>query len=112
MAERPLTWITAATAVFCLALAYLALTMRAGGDPALGAVEPQPAAQPRQVLVRRVIVRRVIEEPAAAVSAGPAGAAAPAASAPSAAPAAAAPSAPAAAPAPPPPPPAPVTRAS
>jgi pyruvate dehydrogenase E2 component (dihydrolipoamide acetyltransferase) len=99
--------VTAAGGLFCIALVFLALQMRAGDDPAIGAGAAQPAKPPRPVIVRRVIVRRLVEEPAAApdaapsTGAAPSTAAAPAASAPAAAaePAAAAP-APAPAPAP------------
>ncbi len=94
--------VTAFGAVFCVALIFLALQMRAGDDPAIGAGPKAAAVQsaPRPVIVRRVIVRRVVEEapgtPRAAAAPGPA----PAASAP--APTAAAPdaAAPASAPAP------------
>jgi hypothetical protein len=53
---RGLAVVTAAAAMFLVALILLALQVRAGRDPALGA-----AAQPRQVVVRRIIVRRVVE---------------------------------------------------
>ena len=48
-------------ALFCVVLILLALQVRAGGDPALGAAKP--AAQPaRPVVVRRVVVtRRVVD---------------------------------------------------
>ncbi len=71
--------VTAAGAVFAVVLIFLALQMRAGGDPALGAGTPVAAApppKPRPVLIRKVIVRRVIEEePAAPAAAAPAAAA-------------------------------------
>ena len=43
--------------------ALLAFQMRRGADPALGAPKPQVAAPtaPRQILVRRVIVTRIVE---------------------------------------------------
>jgi hypothetical protein len=84
----------AAGGVFCVALIFLALQMRAGDDPAIGA-GAEAKAPPRPVIVRRVIVRRIVEEPVGA----PAGA--PAAPRVSQAPAQAAPAAPAAPPAPP-----------
>jgi pyruvate dehydrogenase E2 component (dihydrolipoamide acetyltransferase) len=94
----------AAGAAFCLALIFLALQMRAGDDPALGAGAGTAAAPARPVIVRRVVVRRIVEEaPAAPAASGDAGSAPAAAAAPAPAPAAAAP-----APAPAPPP-APVT---
>ena len=91
-----------AGAVFCVLLIYLALQMRAGSDPAIGAGQ-QTAAAPRQVIVRRIIVTRVVEDDDAPAADGATPAArTPAASAPSAAqPPAAAPAAPATA-APPP----------
>jgi hypothetical protein len=82
--------VSTAGGLFCVALVFLALQMRAGDDPAIGAGAAQPAKPPRPVIVRRVIVRRIVEEPEAASS----GSAAPAQSAPAApapAPAAAAP---------------------
>jgi hypothetical protein len=90
MTERSLGAVvaTAAAALFCAVLIFLALQVRAGRDPAIGAAQ----AEPRPVIVRRIIVRRVVEDdaPAAATSAP----AAPATAAP------AAPAAPAPAPAP------------
>jgi len=100
--------VTAFGAVFCVALIFLALQLRAGEDPAIGA-GPEAAAvssQPRPVIVRRVIVRRIVEdapgEPAAPRATGGAAAPAPApaASAPAPAASAPAPAAPAPAPAP------------
>jgi hypothetical protein len=83
---RGLAVVTAAGALFCLALIFLALQIRAGRDPAIGA----DAQEPRQVIVRRVIVRRIVEvddpaAPARATTTRPApapGAPAPAAPAP------------------------------
>jgi hypothetical protein len=76
--------------LFCLILIYLALQVRAGNDPAIGTgTESATAPGPRQVILRRVIVRRIVEEDAPA----PAAAAAPAA-AEASAPAPAAPPAP------------------
>jgi hypothetical protein len=90
--------------LFCLVLIYLALQVRAGNDPAIGAGSQTAAApQPRQVIVHRVIIRRIVEEDAPA-SARPAAGSGPAPAASSPAPAApaaaAAPAAPAPAPAP------------
>ncbi len=97
-----------AGALFCLVLIYLALQLRAGADPAIGAGHQAAAKPARQVIVRRVILRRIVEIGPAPVAsggggggggagvAGPAAVGAPAA--PTAAPVAAAP-APAAAPA-------------
>ncbi|MGK2938590.1 MAG: hypothetical protein ACSLFR_12425, partial [Solirubrobacteraceae bacterium] len=55
---------TAATGTFCVALAALAVQVRAGDDPALGAAKP-PAAQvaaarPPEVIVRRIEQRLVV----------------------------------------------------
>jgi hypothetical protein len=99
--------VTAAGALFAVVLVLLALQMRAGGDPALGAGAPVAATppKPRPVLIRKVIVRRVIEEPAEPAAAVPAPA--PAAAAASGGGTAAAPAAPAPAPAAPAPAPAP-----
>jgi hypothetical protein len=87
MTERSLgtVVVTAAAALFCAVLIFLALQVRAGRDPAIGAAKPQAA---RQVIVRRIVVRRVVEDDA------------PAPAAPSAPPAASVPAAPAPAPAP------------
>ena len=64
--------VTAAGALFCVALVFLALQMRAGDDPAIG-VGAKAEAQPRPVIVRRVIVRRIVEEaPGAAAPSSPA----------------------------------------
>jgi hypothetical protein len=118
-----------ALATFFGTFTVMSLRMGAGQDPALGAGQSATApAQPRRVLVRRIVKKTVIlpprEQPVAA-SAGvapatgagaPAPAAAPSGGAPAAAsppPAAApAPAAPAPAPAPAAPAPAPATRAS
>lgn len=94
-----------AASLFCVVLIYLALQVRAGRDPAIGGGQPTETAKvPRDILVRRVIITRVVEEPATAAPAGaaqvgPAAAAAPAAPAAVSAPAAPAPP-PAPAPAP------------
>ena len=94
-------------AAFFALLAFLAVQVRAGGDPALGPAEPAATAQPRRVIVHRVIVRKVIvTERAPRVAAGGAappsaasapsggGSPAPAPAAPAPAPAAPAPAAP------------------
>ena len=49
--------------MFCVVLACLALQMRDGNDPAIGAGE-QAAEPSRPVVIRRVIVRRIVEDPA------------------------------------------------
>ena len=59
----PFWVVTGSLAAFFVLLAFLAVQVRAGGDPALG--EPKQTAavatpEPRRVIVRRVIVRRVI----------------------------------------------------
>jgi hypothetical protein len=68
--------ITTAGALFAVVLVFLALQMRSGGDPALGAGAPVAAAPPPKsppVLIRKVIVRRMIEEePATAPAPAPA----------------------------------------
>ncbi len=61
----PLTVIAGSFGLFFAITALLAFQMRRGADPALGAPKPQvlaaaPAA-PRQILVRRVIVTRIVE---------------------------------------------------
>ena len=60
-------------AAFFALLAFLAVQVRAGGDPALGPAKPAPAAEPRRVIVHRVIVRKVIvtEHPRAAAGGAP-----------------------------------------
>jgi hypothetical protein len=59
MSERNvgLSVATAACALFCVVLIFLALQMRAGDDPAIGAGPEAEAPQPRQVIVRRVVER-------------------------------------------------------
>ena len=58
--RRPSAWPIAAgsLALFAVVLAFLALQLKAGRDPALGAGNPKPA---KRVLVRRVEKRVVIE---------------------------------------------------
>jgi hypothetical protein len=75
-----------AGALFCVVMIYLALQVRAGNDPAIGAGHQKKS--PRPILVRRVIITRVVEDDAAPAVAAPATpAAAPAAPAPAPAPA-------------------------
>jgi hypothetical protein len=47
-------------AAFFALLAFLAVQVRAGGDPALGPAQPTATAEARRVIVHRVVVRRVI----------------------------------------------------
>jgi hypothetical protein len=59
----PFWLVTGSLAAFFVLLAFLAVQVRAGGDPALG--EPKQTAavatvKPRRVIIHRVIVRRVI----------------------------------------------------
>ena len=65
-------WILAGSlALFFAVLGFLAAQVRAGGDPALGPAKPATSAEPRRVIVHRVIVRRVIvTERAPRVAAG------------------------------------------
>ena len=96
----PFGLLAGSLAAFFALLAFLAVQVRAGGDPALGPAKPAATAEPRRVIVHRVIVRRVIvtERASAAGSrssapptAGRSSAPAPAPSAPAPAPAPAAP---------------------
>ncbi|MCW3010991.1 MAG: hypothetical protein JWO90_1395 [Solirubrobacterales bacterium] len=118
MADRTgLSVLTAAATLFCVVLLGLALQMRAGRDPALGAGPAPAPPEPRIVVLRRVEVRRVLPRPVADANAAAAGApTAPGSAAASGVPAASgASSAPIAAPAPAPTAPAPapvVSRAS
>jgi hypothetical protein len=72
-----------AAGLFCLLLTYLALQVRSGHDPAIGAGQ-QHAAQARRVIVRRVVVRRIVDAgaPRSAPPAAKPSAPAPAAAAP------------------------------
>jgi hypothetical protein len=74
--RRPVPVAAIAGALFCVVLIYLALQVRAGNDPAIGAGKQAPASPARPVVVRRVVVTRLIEEdaPATAGSAAPASA--------------------------------------
>ncbi len=59
----PFWLVTGSLAAFFVLLAFLAVQVRAGGDPALGAPKRTTAiatAEPRRVIIHRVIVRRVI----------------------------------------------------
>jgi hypothetical protein len=76
---------------FLAALAFLAGQVRDGRDAALGPAEPAATPRPRVVIVRRVIRRVVVTDPAprtrTAVAAPPPAAPAPAPTAPAPAPA-------------------------
>ena len=62
---RSLPVATVAGAIFAVVLVYLALQVRAGHDPAIGAMKQSPAGDARrQVIVRRIIVRRVVVDDA------------------------------------------------
>jgi hypothetical protein len=117
-AKLPAWPVAAGTAgTFLAALAFLAGQVRDGRDAALGPAEPVAAQRPQEVVVRRIIRRVVITEPAPRAAAPASGGAAPAARAPApssggAAPAASAPAQSAPAPAAPAPAPAPLTTRS
>ena len=49
--SRALIAVTAAAALFCIVLIFLAQQLRAGRDPAIGAGKPTAAAAPRHVIV-------------------------------------------------------------
>ena len=84
-AKLPAWPVAAGTAgTFLAALAFLAGQVRDGRDAALGPAEPVAATRPQEVVVRRIIRRVVITEPAPRVAAPATGGAAPAASAPGA----------------------------
>jgi hypothetical protein len=86
--RRPIPVAAIAGGLFCVVLIYLALQMRAGDDPAIGAGQQTAAAPaPREVIVRRVIIRRIVVEDAPRAE-GPASSdeSAPAAAVPAAAP--------------------------
>ena len=87
MTDRPgsIAVVTVAAAVFLVVLTFLALQVRAGADPAIGAGPKPVAPTPRQVIVRRVIIKRIVEEDAPPAAPGiVASASAPAPSAPAA----------------------------
>jgi hypothetical protein len=56
----PFGLLAASLAAFFALLAFLAVQVRAGGDPALGPPKPAATAEPRRVIVHRVIVRRIV----------------------------------------------------
>jgi hypothetical protein len=56
----PLGLLAGSLAAFFALLAFLAVQVRAGGDPALGPPKPAATAEPRRVIVHRVIVRRIV----------------------------------------------------
>ena len=58
-----------AAGTFLAALAFLAGQVRDGRDPALGPAEPVAARAPREVVVRRIVRRVVIHDPAPAAAA-------------------------------------------
>lgn len=56
----PFGLLAGSLAVFFALLAFLAVQVRAGGDPALGPPKPAASVEPRRVIVHRVIVRRIV----------------------------------------------------
>jgi hypothetical protein len=95
-AKLPAWPVAAGTAgTFLAALAFLAGQVRDGRDAALGPAEPVAAKRPEEVVVRRIIRRVVITEPAPRAAAPAAGGGAPASGGAAPAPSAPAPSAPA-----------------
>ena len=111
-AKFPAWPVAAGTAgTFLAALAFLAGQVRDGRDAALGPAEPVAARQPQEVVVRRIIRRVVITEPAPRTAAPATGGGAPASGGAAPAPSAPAPSAPAPAAAAPAPAPAPAAPA-
>jgi hypothetical protein len=61
MTRSALAVVAVALGVFLAMLTFLAVRVRTGHDPALGAaVAPAPAPAPRRVLVRRLVERRVL----------------------------------------------------
>ena len=73
----PLTVIAGSLGLFLAITALLALQLRAGADPALGAGEPLAAATPaapKVVIRRRVIVTRIVEHRPPRRAAAPTGA--------------------------------------
>jgi len=70
--RRPLPVAAIAGALFCVVLIALALQVRAGADPAIGAGHQVAAKAPRPVIVRRVILRRIVEIAPASGGAAPA----------------------------------------
>jgi hypothetical protein len=56
----PFALLAGSLAAFVALFAFLAVQVRAGGDPALGQPNPAATAEPRRVIVDRVIVRRIV----------------------------------------------------
>ena len=56
----PFGLLAGSLASFFALFAFLAVQVRAGGDPALGPPKPAATAEPRRVIVHRVIVRRIV----------------------------------------------------
>jgi len=56
----PFGLIAGSLAAFFALLAFLAVQVRAGGDPALGPPRPAATAESRRVIVHRMIVRRIV----------------------------------------------------
>ena len=91
----PFGLLAGSLAAFFALLAFLAVQVRAGGDPALGPPKSAATAEPRRVIVHRVIVRRiVVTDRAPAQRTVERAVTAPAPSAPAPAPSAPAPAAP------------------
>ena len=89
----PFGLLAGSLAAFFALLAFLAVQVRAGGDPALGPPKSAATAEPRRVIVHRVIVRRIVVTDRAPAR-RPSGTAAAVSSAPAPAPSAPAPAAP------------------
>ena len=91
----PFGLLAGSLAAFFALFAFLAVQVRAGGDPAVGQPKPAATVEPRRVIVHRVIVRRiVVTDRAPGRQAAERAAAEPASSAPAPAPASPAPAAP------------------
>jgi hypothetical protein len=61
MTKSALPVVAVALCVFLGTLTFLAVRVRTGHDPALGAAAaPAPAPAPRRVLLRRIVERRVL----------------------------------------------------
>ena len=71
----PFGLLAGSLAAFFALLAFLAVQVRAGGDPALGPPKPAATAEPRRVIVHRVIMRRIVVTDRAPARRGSAGAA-------------------------------------
>ena len=72
----PFGLIAGSLAAFFALFAFLAVQVRAGGDPALGQPKPAATAEPRRVIVHRVIVRRIVVTDRAPAQKGSSGASA------------------------------------